>query len=227
MQQILLLHGAIGAEEQLFPLRDELQSSHYDIHTLNFSGHGRKPMPVHFSIESFAEETLAYIRQYDLQELYVFGYSMGGYVAMYLSSLYPGLIKKIITLGTKYSWSPEIAAKEIKMLRPEIIEEKVPAFAEILSRRHGENEWKILVKATAAMLTKLGNKPLLENSCLEKISSDTLLLIGEKDNMVSLEETINAAEQLNNSSVFILPDTFHPIEQVNTKMLSEKMLTFL
>ncbi len=177
-------------------------------------------------MELLAEETLAYIKEDKLENLYVFGYSMGGYVAMYLSSLHPGLIRKIVTLGTKYNWSPEIAAKEIKMLRPKIIEEKIPAFATALSKRHGQHEWKNLLRVTADMLVQLGNKPLLDKAQLQKISSEVLLLIGEKDTMVSPEETFATAQSLEEGSSLVLSDTPHPIEQVNTIMLAEKILSF-
>lgn len=226
MQHILLLHGAIGSEEQLFSLRNLLPASEYRVHSFNFPGHGGAATKGPLTIELLTEETIAYIKNHKLENLYVFGYSMGGYVAMYLSSLYPGLIHKIVTLGTKYNWSPEIAAKEIKMLRPEIIEEKVPAFAAALAKRHGQHEWKNLLKATADMLVQLGNKPLLDTAQLQKISSQVLLLIGEKDNMVSLEETTSTAQQLKNGSALVLSNTPHPIEQVNIKMLAEKILSF-
>lgn len=226
MQQILLLHGAIGSEEQLRPLRDQLASLQYEVHSFNFSGHDGRSISKPISMELFAEETLAYINNHELKNPYVFGYSMGGYVAMYLSALYPGLIQKIITLGTKYEWSPEIAAKEVKMLRPEIIEEKIPAFAAALARRHGDANWKNLLHATADMLLQLGNHPLLNRAQLEKISSEVLLLIGDKDNMVSLKETTDTAQQLQKGSVEILSNTAHPVEQIDIKMLSGKILSF-
>jgi hypothetical protein len=44
MQPILLLHGAIGAKDQLFPLADELAFDH-KVHLFNFAGHGGEKMP--------------------------------------------------------------------------------------------------------------------------------------------------------------------------------------
>lgn len=226
MQDILLLHGAIGAEDQFSSLRQYLSAEAYRIHSFNFSGHGGKPMSEPLSIKLFASETLSYIREQSLNNVLVFGYSMGGYVAMYLSSLYPDLIGKIATLGTKYQWSPEIAAKEIKMLRPEIIEEKIPTFAAALAKRHGAEQWKPLLKATGDMLIELGNNPLLNDGVFSKIHTKVLLLIGEKDNMVSLQETQSTHEQLSNSSMAVLADTAHPIEQINAAYLAEKLLPF-
>lgn len=226
MQDILLLHGAIGAEEQLKGLRDQLTGTHYRVHSFNFSGHGGKPVTRPLSMILFAEELHTYIEQHRLKEPYVFGYSMGGYVAMYLSARYPELISKMVTLGTKYEWSPEIAAKEIKMLRPEVIEEKIPAFAAALAKRHGAGEWKSLLKATADLLVQLGNMPLLHPDNLSGITAKVLLLIGDRDNMVSLEETKAVQNQLQHGSLMVLPDTAHPIEQVDPKMLAEKVLGF-
>lgn len=226
MQQILLLHGAIGSQEQLYPLRDQLSLAGYEVHCLNFSGHGRSPSTGRFSIEQFGEEVYQYIQQHSLSDLLVFGYSMGGYVALYLASKHPGICKKVSTLGTKFNWTPEIAAREVKMLNPSTIEEKVPAFAQILATRHGMDHWKLLLNNTATMLTDLGTNPLLTNDVLQKIDLPVLLLIGQKDNMVTIEETEATKQCLQQGLIFIIPDTPHPIEQVNIGLLADQLNNF-
>jgi len=226
MQPLLLLHGAIGSMDQLLPLKDELSKA-FDVYCFNFPGHGGDDPVETFSMADFAKATTDFIEKYQLKNPLVFGYSMGGYVAVYLESIYPGTFQRIITLGTKYKWSEEIATKEIKMLRPDVIEQKVPAFAQQLADRHGASEWKNVLHKTAAMLVELGRRPLLSNSELHKIDCPTLILLGEKDNMVSLEESQNAAASLLRSRCEILPNTPHPIEQVDLKLLAEKIRTFV
>ncbi len=226
MQPILLLHGAIGSMNQLFPLKNEL-SAQFDVHCFNFPGHGGDSAVESFSITDFAKATADFIERHQLKNPMVFGYSMGGYVAVYLESLHPGTFQKIITLGTKYDWSEEIAAKESKMLRPDVIEQKLPAFAQQLADRHGNSEWKNVLHKTAGMLIKLGNHPLLSDSVLQKIHCPTLVLLGEKDTMVSSEETKNAANALGNGHYEVLLNSAHPIEQVDLKLLTEKIKSFL
>lgn len=225
MQHILLLHGAIGSEEQLFPLRDLLKD-HFTIHSLNFPGHGGKALPAKMSMDLFANEVLDYVEQKKLNALQIFGYSMGGYVGMYLAHSHPHLVAKLATLGTKYLWTPEIASKEARMLQADVIEQKVPVFAQALSKRHGINEWKNVLSLTASMLLELGSRPLLTEDLLRHIQTKSLLLIGEKDNMVSLEETSAIATCLPNAELKILSDTRHPIEQVNTSILAEQLIRF-
>jgi pimeloyl-ACP methyl ester carboxylesterase len=160
MQTIILLHGAIGAKDQLEPLAIELKQQGYNVFTLSFSGHGQTPFQTHFGIEQFALELEQFIKENNLQQPTVFGYSMGGYVALYLAQQQPTLLGNIITLGTKFEWSPEISAKETKMLDSKTIIEKVPKFAEALQKRHGQ-DWELLLQKTAEMMLSLGNKNAL------------------------------------------------------------------
>ena len=94
MKNLLLLHGATGDEKQLIPLKEKLDD-HYKVYTLNFSGHGGKPFPPgDFSIPLFAEEVKTFLKSNNFNEINIFGYSMGGYVAMYLASQdHPGIQK--------------------------------------------------------------------------------------------------------------------------------------
>lgn len=224
MQHLLLLHGAIGSEEQLFPLRDRLVDQ-FKVHSFSFAGHGGNIIPQKMSMELFTNEVHNYVEQHQLTNLKIFGYSMGGYVGMSFAHVYPHLVDKVATLGTKYIWSPEIAAKETKMLQADIIEQKVPAFAQALAKRHGI-EWKTVLSLTASLLLELGARPLLTREVLHQIQTKALLMIGEKDNMVSLEETDSIAKLLPNAELSVLLNTGHPIEQVNTKMLAEQLIHF-
>lgn len=225
MQHLLLLHGAIGSEQQLFPLRDLLVDQ-FTVHTFSFSGHGEKELPSKMSMDLFAKEVYDYVQLKQLNDLQIFGYSMGGYVAMYFAHLYPHLVDRISTLGTKYIWNNEIAAKETKLLQADIIEQKLPAFAELLAQRHGTDKWKTVLSLTASMLLELGDKPLLTEDKLHQINTRSLLMIGEKDNMVSLEETASISKLLPNAELKVLAHTGHPIEQVDTSMLAKQLINF-
>jgi esterase/lipase len=225
MQHLLLLHGAIGSKEQLQPLAEKLKEK-FIIHTLNFSGHGGETMPEQFSIETFANDVLNYIDKNELPTINIFGYSMGGYVALYLAKHHPERIEKAFTLATKFLWSPDIAAKETKMLDASKIAEKIPAFAETLAKRHEPNDWKTVLGKTADMMLNMGNKNPLELSDYESIEQKVLIGIGDKDTMVTLEETINVYRKLKNANLLVLPQTQHPIEKVDNDRLSAELISF-
>ncbi|MTI23320.1 alpha/beta hydrolase [Fulvivirga sp. RKSG066] len=223
--RLLLLHGAIGAASQLQPLCESLKDS-FEVHTLNFSGHGGREFAESFGIDQFANDLESFITRHDYAPIDIFGYSMGGYVALHLAATKPRLIGRIFTLGTKFSWSPETATKEVKMLDPEKIAEKVPAFAEALKKRHHPQNWTEVLAKTKEMMLSLGQEPLLTNQRLQQVTQPTIIGLGELDNMVSEEESKLVAEALPNGKFHYFEGFKHPIEQVAIGKLSESIKSF-
>ncbi len=227
MSSILLLHGALGSKEQFNELAGVLAES-YDVHSFSFSGHGARELTGEpFSIELFAQEITDYITLNKLNGINIFGYSMGGYAALYAASKQPGLTGKIFTLATKFTWSPEIAAREVKMLDAEKIKAKVPQYARELANRHGADKWEKVLLKTSDMMTALGNNLLLSGCVLNEIKNEVLVSVGDSDKMVSLEETISAYRSLPNAKLLVLPGTPHPLEQVDPVRLVYEIKKFI
>lgn len=226
MEKLLLLHGALGSKSQLEPLKQYL-SKEYDVVSFNFSGHGGAPFNETFSIAQFSNEVKDFIQLNNLSSVSIFGYSMGGYVALYFAQYYPEKVNKIVTLGTKFYWTEAISIKEVERLNPSIIEEKIPKFAAILKSRHQPNDWKIVLSKTAEMMTKMGIENPLQSADYLTIKTPTLCLIGENDEMVSIEETADVYRSLPNGAFYSIPNTKHPIEQVDLSILSDKIKHFL
>ncbi|MBZ0099760.1 MAG: alpha/beta hydrolase [Taibaiella sp.] len=219
MQPLLLLHGAIGASDQLVQIAEKL-SDDYKVYTLDFSGHGGKPFPVEpLSIPLFAQEVLAFLDKEGLEQVSIFGYSMGGYVAMYMAKYHPERVNKIVTLATKFHWDEPTAAKETKMLDAGKIEEKLPAFAAALQKRHAPNDWRELLQRTIAMLNSMGQYNPLKPEDYTGINRPCMVLLGDRDKMITLDETLHVYKTLLNAQMGMLPNTHHPIEQVNVPYL--------
>ena len=114
MEHIILLHGAIGDKEQFTKAGILDQFAEYAVHCFNFSGHGGAPFsPDNFSIQCFAKEVIDFMNEHKIDRANMFGYSMGGYVGMYLTVHYPDKINRLITLGTKFKWDAVVAEKEL------------------------------------------------------------------------------------------------------------------
>ncbi|MBV7528929.1 alpha/beta fold hydrolase [Chitinophaga sp. sic0106] len=223
---ILLLHGALGAASQFDALTSTLEQ-HYDVHTLEFSGHGQQPFSAEgFSVPVFAGEVLRYLEERNIDFIHIFGYSMGGYVALYLCRHHPEKIGHVMTLATKFNWNEATATREVKQLNPETIEEKVPAFARVLEARHAASDWKEVVNMTALLIAELGHTNLLKAGDLGQIASPCLVMMGDKDGMVSFQETIEAYKSLPLAQLAILPDTVHPLEKADVPLLAYHIKRF-
>jgi pimeloyl-ACP methyl ester carboxylesterase len=224
MNPILILHGALGSAAQLYPLQALLERSGKKIFLANFSGHGGSPFEDEFSIEQFADELLQFLEDQNLKHVNVFGYSMGGYVALWAAHLRPDFFNNIVTLGTKFDWTVSSAQLEIKKLNPEKIKEKVPAFAETLAQRHAPNDWKEVVTKTANLMMRLGNKPLLTQQVLEHIQHPVTICLGDKDDLTSAAYSEQVAANLPRGRFILLEKTPHPIEKVEGTVLQQILL---
>lgn len=227
MKQIVLLHGAIGSMEQLEPLAGILKEQ-FVVHLVNLPGHGGEPFPAGgFSMETFADAVLQYLDDNSIDTISFFGYSMGGYVALLFAKKYPQRVEKIITLATKFLWDETIAAKEIKMLQPDVIEEKLPAFAAALAKRHAPLNWKEHLMYTQQLLTGLGKQNILSVENCREISTPCLLMLGDRDKMVTLAETVEVYNTLPDAALAVLPQTSHPVEKADTCLLKFYIEHFL
>jgi pimeloyl-ACP methyl ester carboxylesterase len=222
MNPVLLLHGALGSKSQLDPFKNLLEAQGgVTVYAIDFSGHHGMAFREGFGIEAFSDDILKFLDDHELLTVDIFGYSMGGYVALWFAYCHPQRVSKIITLGTKFDWDPTSAIREVKKMDSEKILEKVPAFARILQQRHAPNDWKQLLQKTSSMMTALGEKPLLGEKILKRISHKVVILLGDQDDMAGLEFSRQVADMLPHGKFLLLENTPHPIEKVDVNKLLE------
>lgn len=225
MTPIILLHGALGAAEQLRPLQRSLAGD-TTVLAPDFAGHGQSDRSADtFSITDFAADVVRLMDEAGIAQADIFGYSMGGYVGMYLAQEQPQRMRKIATLGTKYLWTPDYAAVQRKMLDADVIAQKVPAFAGALATRHAGKDWKSILQKTAAMMTGLGDSESLP-AFPSAIAQPALLMVGDRDSTVDIAETEQVRRGLKAGELAVLPGTPHPFEKVDITLLSHLLRAF-
>lgn len=224
-KHLILLHGALGAKMQLEKLAHSLENR-LEVTILEFAGHGNTPRSGSFGIELFAKQLKAHLEKKDIQKPLVFGYSMGGYVALKCAVRNPGIFEKLITLGTKFNWTPETAEQEVKQLNPDKIQEKVPEFAAYLKRLHGEENWRKVLVETGNMMLEMGSNPPLSPDDLKALSFPVVFLRGSGDRMVTEVETQPYVQAAKNGIYQEIADWKHPIDKIPVEEL-EKVLNRL
>lgn len=224
--KLLLLHGALGGKKQLKELKGLLQET-YEVYDMNFEGHGGETSTNDFSIQLFVANVLVFLKENNIDKINVFGYSMGGYVALNLAISHPNLIAKIVTLGTKFHWNPEESKKEVRLLNPEKIALKVPKFASQLSNLHGEDSWKLVMRSTADMMLDLGDGKCTSLQEFENIKHQVLVSVGGADTMVTLKETKAVSDVLENGQLKVVPGVKHPIDSIDKGIIASMISNFI
>jgi pimeloyl-ACP methyl ester carboxylesterase len=167
---------------------------------LEFHGHGTKPdVNQPWSIELFAHQLEEAIQALP-SPLPIFGYSMGGYVALLLSLRKPELVPRLLTLGTKFSWGDygitDDSARELD-------------------------------SKTVAMMRLLQEEPLLTLPIVDKVSIPVRYCVGDRDRMVTIEETMAFYRATPGAEFCVLPNTRHLIEKVDADLLADQVRRFL
>lgn len=205
----LFLHGALGSAAAF----DRYLAAKPGSIALNLPGHGDAPANGPFSMNSFAEAVLRNMDDRDIAQADIFGYSMGGYVGLWLAWKHPERVRSLKTYGTKLDWNPEVAAGMSRMFDPEKIEAKAPPLAASLAQQHGPERWKDLCRDTAAFLHELGQGKGLPEGAFAQIKCPVTIGWGALDNVVTEAECRKVAELIPGARFVVLPEGKHLMEQ--------------
>ncbi len=211
---IILLHGALGSSASFNHLLPVLQEQ-YELFVPNLPGHaGSKFSEQAYCIESLSDFLSAYLKENGLNNVSVFGFSLGGYLALYHQWLFPNSFSRIITLGTKLEWNKRFALEQEQHMDPTTLRLKSSEYYESLQSIHGNNTENLLL-SIVELMKKLGDRPLLNQRVIEEIKIPVLFSIGDRDRMVTFEETKRYSEWGKQSSICLVQNTSHPIEKLS------------
>jgi pimeloyl-ACP methyl ester carboxylesterase len=225
MKTIVFLHGALGAASQFDDIISSLPNNYNSI-ALDLPQHGMNTDEILPSIESYVDYVIQIIEAKGLQSISLFGYSMGGYIALLIAHRRPDMIEKVLTLATKFDWTHSDASKQLSMLNSTLMQEKVPKYANYLNSLHHTITWNRVVDNTYLVIEKLIAHVPINTKLLNQISIPCRLGVGDQDNMVSLNETTEAFKNIPKGSLYVLPSTIHPIEKANPQLIAQQCINF-
>lgn len=217
MDQLILIHGAVGNKTELQKIGDQL-AYNYNVIYYEIPGHGERLQSLSdFNLETITSDFLKFLNENGPS--FVFGFSLGGYLALSAVQQDSSNIKGIVTLGTKFNWNPSVAKNEAQQLELNFLKEKATGFYNYLKEIHGEHLPK-LAKQTQQFMLKLGDQPSISTERVSKIKIPVRLLRGGKDRMVTKDETIVIQEALENGRCFEIPSFIHPVGFLNSKLVA-------
>ncbi|HZH87010.1 MAG TPA: alpha/beta hydrolase [Brumimicrobium sp.] len=217
MEKLILIHGALGSKsefEKIVPLLSE----EYEVITYEIPHHGKlMDSALTFEINSLVTHFLDFMKS--TGPSYVYGFSLGGYIALSAALKDETNFKGIVTQGTKFNWTKDEADKETKSLNVEFLSSKAEGFYNYLLDLHGDYLPELLRK-TAHFMISLGENPIISKKSVENITIPVRLTRGGKDRMVTQEETFEISEGLQNGHYFEIPNMIHPMGFISPKHIA-------
>jgi pimeloyl-ACP methyl ester carboxylesterase len=217
-KSLVLIHGALGSADELEKIAHLLDED-FAVFYYEIPGHGkRKNELANFDPAFIIDDFIKFLE--NSGPSYIFGFSLGGYLALSAAQKNSKDILGVITLGTKFNWTPETAARETKALGLDFLQKKVPDFYQYLVSLHGEHLPELL-KATADFMITLGGSPIITPTSVQQISVPVRIIRGGKDKMVGSEESNRIANAISDAIYFEIPHFIHPIGYLKKERVAQ------
>jgi pimeloyl-ACP methyl ester carboxylesterase len=180
---VILLHGGFGSLEMFGPNIDLLAKGHRVI-GVDLQSHGRSPAadrPMRF--ETMADDIAAFIKELGLGKAAIFGFSLGGGVALRTAIQHPEVVDRVILMSTVFKsdgWYPEMRAG-MKAMGPETAEpmKQSPMYQAYQQVAPNVDDWPKLVK----QLTDLLKLDYDWSAEVPKISVPVMIVVGDADGL--------------------------------------------
>lgn len=181
------------------------------------------------TIEEMAGDAVAFIRALGLDQVDLFGFSMGGMIAQVIAQREPGLVRKMILAGTGPAGGDGIdkvtrisyldTARGLLTRRDPkefLFFTRTPngrgAAKEFLARleeRTNDRDKAITVGSFRAQLRAIHRWGQQEPADLSSVHQPVLVVNGESDKMVPTKNTVDLDRRLPDSELVIYPDAGH------------------
>lgn len=218
---MVLIHGA-GDNLNMWYHQVPVFSKRYRVITYDVRGSGKSDSPEgEYTIPLFAEDAYQLMKALKVSEAYFLGYSMGGRIALQLALEHPEMVKALVLANSSVGLvppSPEAIERRKRII--ELLQKKdMKTFAEMMttaafspdfkSRNPAEFERYKKVKmrnkpeGIARLMGALAAPPSPPD--LSKVRCPTLLIVGEHDFYMGVEQGKLAQQAIAGSELVVLP----------------------
>jgi pimeloyl-ACP methyl ester carboxylesterase len=225
---LVALHGATSLGLEDYAAQLPLLSKAFLVHLPEASGHGRTRWDAAggFRYDWLVDDLAGFVDGLGLDSFHLLGLSMGAMTALQFGSRFPNRLRTLIVVGITTQREPRASVGR-RLMDPDRILARDPAFAATLARRHdagqGDGAWQRLLPAIAA---DIAVQPLLSPADLHRIDCPTMVVCGDRDPFVPPEHAAALARQLPKGRLFVAPDCGHEVPSRRPGLFNEAIGSF-
>lgn len=239
---LVLIHGMGGDTTEWMHLIPELSKEVRCI-AVDLRGHGKSGKPdMPYTQDLFAEDVATLLDTLHIDQAYICGISMGGFVALKMALNQPKKVKGLILIDTAARMSPksiEVAGRWGKIFMEKGLDAYIEAevkdvFHPMYSRRH-KDEVKAFADSmrtrdsATVMRIQQGymKNPITLDKEIKNIKVPTLIIHGREDIVVPFEEAEFMNKQIPNSQIAVVPFAGHAALLERKDFFADIMLYFI
>ena len=210
---LVVLHGALGSTALETDRLVRFWERRFRVAAVDLRGHGESSASGGaLTWEAMTDDVVAVADALGLDRFRMFGFSMGGGVALGVASRLDGRVERLAVHGVNVRWT---AAEVEAMVGPmERAEAENPFWARRLAETHGAERWRGLVGQVADFTRGLPSRQT-EMAELNAITAQTLVSAGDADRFFDVAHAVGLYREIPGARLWVLPGLDHPIQGVD------------
>ncbi|MCB8983718.1 MAG: alpha/beta hydrolase [Ardenticatenaceae bacterium] len=223
---LLLLPGLMGSINRQWVNFVPALTDNFRLVLMDLRGHGRSSnnAPL-LETGRMVQDIVGLLDELQATAVHVAGYNLGGYLGLQMLLTAPRRVHTLLMHASKFYWTADAAAKLRAQLDPDDLAAKVPTYADQLVQDHGGRQWRILVRQAADLISSLVDNGLKE-SMIKRIQTPVLVSVGDRDELIPLNEAQRLSRMLPNGRLLVLPGVRHPYQTIPAVPLIPMMQEF-
>lgn len=223
---ILFIHGAAGSTLlETAPLMKRLEPAFHTV-GLDLGGHGSSTFPSSgpLRMETFVEDTVAALDAVDRTSAHIFGFSLGGAVALRLAQTYPECVDRLALFQTNARWPRDLSAQMKRRLELNRLRQRAPEQAERLESIHDEPNRLLRELRDFVETLPVASEPMWRS--LSDVTAPTLVSSVDRDPLFGTDVPQTLKEKLPNARLAILPGEHHSLLDAPLSLLAPLVRDF-
>lgn len=212
---ILFLHSALSTRKEFDKISAYYKNRRQIL--LDFPSHGESTT-IHSRLTTriLAESVRDLLMKLEIYSVDIIGYSMGGYVALELARIAPGMAHSIVSHAMKFYWTEDAIADSLALMDAGKIQSRSQKCFEILSSMHSPNGLEKTIEANRSIVESFRKEQLTEEDLI-RIQAPVLLSVGDRDDLITLREITKLYESQEKTKTFLAihPNSPHPISKLD------------
>jgi len=206
-QPLFLLHGYTLSSQAWLPYVNDF-SEDYEVYLVDLSGHGKSELfKKDLSIKGVAHDLIELITYLKLDTIKAIGFSFGGDVLYQVALIRPNLIESMITIGAVGTWD----VNDFPNYKEAFIFENRKNFPWLAKYHKTDKKIKALMHQFKNYIVHISDEEL------RQIKPEVLIMVGDNDDGIVIEEVARSKRNLPDSDLWILPNVSHGAHEGDTK----------
>jgi pimeloyl-ACP methyl ester carboxylesterase len=225
---LVLLHAASSSSRLDFEAQFPQLAERFRVYLPDARGHGatRWDTALGFQTDWLVDDLEAFADALGLETMHLVGFSMGAMTGLGFAVRHPGRVRSLVLAGISPEREPRASIVR-RLLDPDRIERDDPAWAAQLARRHdpvqGPDAWRRLARSVAE---DVATQPLLSPRDLHAIEAPVLVMCGDRDPFVPVDQAWRLSRQVAHGRLLVAPDCGHQVLSERSDLANVALSSF-